>query len=50
MPIPFSGPFFQDLKDAYWLKFGELQHVMALPQFLEMVEEWSDIFKIRMVH
>ena len=41
---------FQNLKDAYWLKFGEFQQVTTWPQFLGLVERRAEVFRIRLVH
>ncbi|XP_071923161.1 uncharacterized protein [Coffea arabica] len=41
---------FQNLKDAYWMKFGELQQVTSWPQFLGLVEQRPDVVKFRLVH
>ncbi|XP_071913911.1 uncharacterized protein [Coffea arabica] len=44
------GAVFQNLKDAYWLQFGEFQQVMTCPQFLGLVERRAEVFRIRLVH
>ena len=41
---------FQDLKDAYAIKFSELQEIMSWPQFLGQVELQCDAVKITKVH
>ncbi|XP_027156870.1 uncharacterized protein LOC113758039 [Coffea eugenioides] len=44
------GAVFQNLKDAYWLQFGEFQQVATWPQFLGLVEQRLEVFRIHLVH
>ncbi|XP_071933913.1 uncharacterized protein [Coffea arabica] len=46
-PVGVYHAIFRELKDAYWLRFGEFQRVLEWPTFVELVECRPDAFIIR---